>query len=392
MIHFDFNKQCTGCKSCADVCNKGCISFKENEEGFFMPVVDTSLCIECHRCEQVCPSLSSKSSATEHHCFAYYHRDEEIRHIGSSGSAFFALAEWTLRQGGSVYAAAMNDDLQLRHTRASTLDEVKQQMKSKYIQSDTSGVYRQVLDDLRSDRQVLFVGTPCQCKALDNLVPMRLRSRLLIADFICHGVPSQRLFNEGIAEYERQHRCKVTAFSFREKSENNLRNYGITYNAKDGTMHTKIGELDEIPYCYGFFNHFTKRNSCYACRQRGVERSSDLTLGDFWGLEQLQPHLDDFNKGYSSVITNTEIGTKILSQLSNCYIEEVADGVAFVVKRNNAYTRHDNKSLLRSLFFLTRSHLGYSFAERHFLQQRPPLPDRLLKSLIIRIDKLINTK
>ena len=307
MIHFDFNQKCTGCKACADVCNKGCISFKENDEGFFMPVIETSTCVDCHRCEQVCPTINSESQQTEHHCFAFHHQDEEIRHIGSSGSAFYAMAEWTLQRGGSVYAAAMSDDLQLRHTRATTLDGVIRQMKSKYLQSYTAGIYRQVLDDLRADRHVLFVGTPCQCKALDNMVPTRLRTRLLIADFICHGVPSQAIFNEGIAEYERQHNCKVLTFSFREKTEKELRNYGITYLAKDGTMQTKIGELDEIPYCYGFFNHFTKRNSCYTCRQRGVERSSDLTLGDFWGLDQLKPYLKDFNKGYSSVIINTKL-------------------------------------------------------------------------------------
>lgn len=327
MIHFDFNQLCTGCKACADVCNKGCISFKENDEGFFMPVIETSTCVGCHRCEQVCPAINSESQQTEHHCFAFYHHDEEIRHIGSSGSAFYALAEWILQLGGSVYAAAMSEDLQLHHTRATTLDEIKRQMKSKYIQSDTSGIYRHVLDDLKADRQVLFVGTPCQCKALDNMVPVRLRSNLLIADFICHGVPSQTLFNEGIAEYERLNDCKVTAFSFREKTENALRNYGITYLTKDGTIHTKIGDLDEIPYCYGFFNHFTKRNSCYTCKQRCVDRSSNLTLGDFWGLDQLKLHLKDFNKGYSSVITNTERGKHVLSQLANCHIEEIENGV-----------------------------------------------------------------
>ena len=390
MIDFDFHNECTGCRACADVCPKQCIAISEDRDGFVMPSVDKDTCVNCGLCEKACPALNHQVEPFEYRqCYAVYHKDDEIRTEGSSGSVFFALAELIVeKQGGAVYGAAFDNNLQLHHTRVTDMDGVRSQVKSKYIQSDTTGIYRHVLTDLREGRDVLFVGTPCQCQALHNMAPAKYREKLLLADIICHGVPSQSLFNRSIKQYEKKNNCKITSFSFREKTKESLRNYKITYTTPDGNTITRVGDLDEIPFCVGYFNHWTIRNSCYGCKQRGVERVADVTLGDFWGIKEIQPELDDFEKGYSSLIVNTEIGKQIVEQLSTCTVEEIPGGVQFVTAHNRAYTKPDEKSLMRNLFFWCLRHLGYEYCGKHFLTVPPSLPDRLINSIIIRIDRI----
>lgn len=387
MIDFDFNRYCTGCGACADVCPHSCITIQEDRDGFRMPSVDKVACIHCGLCERICPALNQKATPYNNRkCYAVYHTDPQIRHMGSSGSAFYALAKSIIDKGGVVYGASMSG-LRVQHTKATKMDEVQSQMKSKYVQSNTNGIYKQVLSDLREGRPVLYVGTPCQCKALHNLTPSGLRDNLLIADIICHGIPSQSLFDKSMAYYEKKNGLKIRAFSFREKTEDSLRNYKVEYE-KDGAVCEKVGDLDEIPYCFGFFNQTTWRNSCYVCKHKCVERDSDITLGDFWGLDKLKSDINDFQKGYSSLITNTDRGGQVVEKLQSCVVEKIPDGVAFVRDHNRAYTKPDNRSLMRGLFFFCLRNFGYPFCEKHFLQQQPQFLDRLLRSLVVRIVEL----
>ena len=391
MNDFDLKKDCTGCRACGDACPKSCISFVEDRDGFIIPSVNKETCINCKRCEQICPALNKSENTTiVAKCYSAYHIDSDIRREGSSGSVFYALAESIIQNGGAVYGAALDDNLQLHHTRATDMHGVLKQMKSKYIQSDTTGIYKLVIQDLQDGKEVLFVGTPCQSQALHSLAPARLRDKLLLVDIVCHGVPSQSLFNQGIHQYEITHSCKVTGFSFREKTASSLRNYKIEYTAADGVNHTKVGDLDDFPYCQGFFYQITKRNSCYDCKQRSINRASDITLGDFWGINKMKPEIEDFEQGYSSVITNTTKGKQSITGLKSCVVSKIKDGVFFVVAHNKAYTKADEKSLRRSLFFFCLRHFGYMFCEKHFLQKRPKLMDRLLSSCIIRLDRMIN--
>jgi len=383
-----------------------------------MPKVDTDKCIDCHKCEHTCPSLPLSAPLSPsipfsthlspsiplsthlspsipslplstHQCHAAYHQNPNIRHHGSSGSIFYALASTIIAKGGIVYGASLDDNLQLKHTRATDIEGVKAQMKSKYIQSDTSGVYRKVINDLKNDKEVLFVGTPCQCQALHNLTPTNLRTKLLLADFVCHGVPSQSLFNQSIKQYEKDNNCKVINFSFREKTDKDLRNIGIDYITKDGIHHHVLTNPDTFPYCYGFFYHYTQRNSCYSCKMRTVNRSSDLTLADFWGIDKIKTDISDFQKGYSMIVTNTQKGADALTELKDCNIQEIENGLDFCIKRNHAYTKADTKSLMRTLFFWSLRNFGYKFAQKHFLQMQPSLFDRLWHSAVFRIDRII---
>jgi len=392
MINFDFQNQCTGCSACADACPRNCITMCIDANGFVMPKIEVTECINCSKCERVCPTLNhNASSYQKQKCYAAYHLDRHIRHIGSSGSVFYAIAANVINEGGSVYAAEMCSDLQVRHTRATDIDGVVKQMKSKYIQSDTLGVYNEVLDDLSQGRYVLFVGTPCQVKALSNSIPLRLRNRLIMVDFVCHGVPSQQLFNDSIKQFEKSKSCQVHSFSFREKTQENLRNYRIEYVSEDKSLTRVVDNPNRFPYYYGFLYHYIQRNSCFNCKHRTINRSSDLTLADFWGAEVLDSRYVDKNKGYSMIVVNSDVGTEILSKLSaTCHVVEIPNGIAHAVKFNRAYTEPDPKSLMHTFFFWTYRHFGYSVCEKRFLQIDSMLLDRLWHSVAYRIDKLIH--
>ena len=157
MINFDFDKDCCGCFACVDVCPKQCITQTKNRYGFLVPEIDKSVCIDCHLCEKICPVLNPEMNVyAERKVFSAYNINEAIRAAGSSGSVFYTLAEYIIKSGGIVYGAAFGDHFQLRHTSAETLEELKPLLKSKYLQSNTKGVYNSVKAQLKTGRQVLF--------------------------------------------------------------------------------------------------------------------------------------------------------------------------------------------------------------------------------------------
>ena len=391
MIYFDFNNNCTGCEACGDVCPQECISFFEDRDGFLMPHVDVSKCINCHKCERICPAINNVAHEyIGRKCYVAYNKDEHIRYLGSSGSIFYSLAESIIRKGGVVYASELGSDLQLRHTRATSIGGVVRQMKSKYIQSNIAGCYKRILSDLNALKDVLFVGTPCQCKALHNLVPEKLRGQLLIVDFVCHGVPSQSLFNKSISHFEEENSCVVNYFSFREKSSDSLRNYKIEFTTNDGKIHSQVGMPEDWPFYFGYFYHYIQRNSCFNCKMRGINRDSDITLGDFWGIDNLIANFNDVSKGYSMLVTNSLKGQISLGKLDNCQLVEVEKGLEYCLERNNAYAKKDKKRVMRSLFFWLLRHKGYGSCEKHFLTNSTSLLDKSWKKIIHLYDEIVS--
>lgn len=384
MIDFDFKNHCTGCQVCGDVCPKSCITFKHDEYGFVLPHVDVTLCIDCGRCEKACPVLSKKSRDLHRHVFCTYNLNSTERQLGSSGSIMMLLANEVIGLGGRVYGAAFDENMIVKHTCASTYEELRKQAKSKYIQSNTRGVYQSVLSNLKDELFVMFVGTPCQCEALSNIVPQHLRKKLLIVDFICHGVPSQKLFNDSIKEYEKRRKCKVTSFSFREKSQDYLRNFKITY-VKAGIKYDEIGKEDTFPFYYAFLRHYSFRNSCFDCRFANSSRMSDITLGDMWGIEK-NDEVEDFHKGYSLIYTNTTEGQEWYNRIiSKCRSKEfdLNDKRVF----NYAYSLPTHKNLWNIVFRFCYKNISYSFTERLLCRKFEDV-NKLHKVLLLVLGKL----
>lgn len=305
-------EECTGCKLCGDCCPKGSISFKEDNEGFLYPHVNEDTCLNCGLCVKQCPALNVVKGENSKNSYAVYASLDEAREKGSSGGVFGLLAEMVLASGGRVWGAAFNDELKLVHTKADTIEELNLLLKSKYIQSDLAGVYRQIKTDLKNGVRTLFCGTPCQVNALRNYVGDNW-DKLILVDFVCHGVPSQSLFDKAIQWYEKKHGVKVEWFQFRYKSEEvkHPQSYALKHKT-ERKIH--VGLHYQFPYYFGFQKYITLRPSCYRCKWASPERSGDITLGDYWGVEKYIPHLNA-KEGVSMVLCNTAVGEKILDDL-----------------------------------------------------------------------------
>lgn len=302
---------CTGCKACGDICPHQCISFPSGGDGHWYVNVDTSKCIRCLRCESVCPVINrrkplSKASAP----YAAWTVDTKLRSKSSSGGTFAQIALAFLHDGGYV-AGAMIEETRVRHIVIQSDTELNLLQGSKYVQSDTSGIYSEVLTLLKNGKKVLFSGLGCQVAALYNVIPHRLWSNLFTIDLICHGVPSSM----DLDRYLKMHDVKITKIiSFRDKSWKN--GYAMTCKDEKGNI-----IRDEDNYFFSAFNNNKSlRWACYTCKFKTLHRCSDITIGDFWGAERYKSELP---KGLSLCIVHSSKGQSLIA--NNCLVTNHVD-------------------------------------------------------------------
>lgn len=309
-------KECCGCKACGDICPTKAITFTKDEEGFLYPWVHET-CVGCGLCVTICPTLNSSCtvSSDEQNYLACCDKNKSRRDTGSSGGIFGLLASKLMNEGWIVCGAAFDESLQLKHLFASDENELGQLKKSKYLQSDASGIYWGVKTKLDSGAKVMFVGTPCQCDALKSFLRKDYTGHLLLVDFACHGVPSQDLFDKCIAYYGEKNHCEVIGYQFRHKPKR----YGAPQNykmivKKGGSTQVVEGKYYEEPFYYGFQKYMTLRPSCYLCHWASTDRVSDITMADFWGIEKVTSQWDRRDHP-SLVILNTDFGKSCFQKI-----------------------------------------------------------------------------
>lgn len=298
-------KTCCGCSACIAVCPKKAIDMQRDEEGFLYPRIDEDKCVHCHLCEQVCLFLSGYQGLVdkyEQQYFAVRQKDVMERQKSQSGGIGAALMRRELLQGGIVYGVILDDDFYVRHTRITALDDWERLRGSKYVHSDLGDSYVQVKEDLWAGRQVLFTGTACQTAGLRNFLRVAHISeeKLLTMDLVCHGGCSPEIFDACCREILRLHPGKMQSINFRNK-----RRYG--WHSHELTAVIDGKEVNENAYTHLFYEHHILRPSCYHCPMTNLNRSSDITVCDCWGIERVLPDFDD-NKGTSLVMLNNEKG------------------------------------------------------------------------------------
>lgn len=308
---------CTGCSACADVCPKQCIAFKP--KGMFLyPEIDEELCIGCERCMKACPVVTPKdnerNSFTQHY-FLAVNRDEEERMKATSGGVGGALAKYAIEQGYYVCGASFDGEWYLRHTVSNTLELLDKIRGSKYLQSDTTGIFREILSLVDKGEKILFIGTPCQVEALLRVIPKRLHSQLLTCAIICHGVPSPLVWKEYVKFLEKKHKSKLVNYNFRSKAKGWGRLF-IDYRFNKGSKIVVPSWRNHFHTWFG--KHLTLRECCLHCVYRQEQRLSDITIGDFWGIERVLPHYNA-SKGASALVTSSERGQQFTQD--NPYLE-----------------------------------------------------------------------
>lgn len=305
--------QCTGCTACASVCGVGAIRMAPDDTGFLFPVVDdTSKCVGCLKCQQVCPIRHENSADPSPKTFVAQNVDAHVRMNSTSGGVFSALGEIVLSAGGVIYGCTLTSDrLEARHIRVDTSRNLFKLRGSKYVQSDLSGIFVAVRRDLKNGKSVLFSGTPCQVSGLRMFLSERLRDKLFLVEVACHGVMSPKVFDAYKKELTEKAHSKIVALAFRDKMTHPGRSSFVVKfeNPKKDIcvpMYTDTyGRL--------FQSRIALRRSCMNCRARNGRSGADITIGDFWGIEQ---HHSDLAKlgDMSVVIVHTNVGMHLVSR------------------------------------------------------------------------------
>ncbi len=317
---YEDKNNCCGCGGCANICPHNAVRMQKDEYGFVYPVVDADKCVNCNLCLTVCQKVNKNESDMPLMAFAASHRSKEVLRKSSSGGVFSAIAEYFLNNGGAVCGCVFDDKLNAVHICTEKKDDFLRMRKSKYIQSDVGFIYREVKTRLKSGQHVLFTGTPCQVAALYSVVG-REHENLTTMDLVCHGVPSQYMFDRFIKYLEKKYKTQIVNFNFRSKK------YGwqrYTLEFTDAHRHTtNIGKRSEF-YIPSFTGGNTIRPSCLSCKYACANRIGDITIGDFWGHEKLDLKCD-ISDGTSIFTINNERSMKWLDILSKNLIYEKID-------------------------------------------------------------------
>lgn len=336
MIDIKDKSQCCGCEACVQRCPKRCISLVEDAEGFLYPQVDTAVCVDCGLCEKVCPVLNQSAEREPQAVYAAINPDADVRQQSSSGGVFSMLADAVLSHGGVVFGVCWNDDWQLVFDYTESKDDLSRFRGSKYLQAHVGDAYIRVESFLKLGRQVLFTGTPCQIAALKRYLKKDY-DNLLAVDVICHGAPSPGVFRtyltEEISRIAADEKNTVSSLSNHFVAERNMLNtmgWRIeNIQFRDKRLGWKkfsftlclskalaAGEQNSVSLSYslnenifmrGFLRDFYLRPSCYSCLAKSGKSGSDITLGDFWGINELKPEIDD-DRGVSAVTINSDKG------------------------------------------------------------------------------------
>lgn len=313
-INRENRASCSGCSACANVCPKNCIAMRKDELGFLYPQVDKERCVDCSLCERVCPDSSSKDQDLLA-SFAAQATDDEVRRESSSGGLFSLIAQDFLSKNGVVFGAAFTEDFYgVRHIAVQTKEELYKLQGSKYLQSDLGDSFRAVKEYLEEGRPVLFSGTPCQVAGLKSFLG-RDYAQLCLLGVVCHGVPAPAVWQKYLSLMEQKYGGKAKSVSFRDKRYG-CQNYVLSIRFENGKelVEDRVKNL----FMRGFLQDIYLRESCFECKQKGLQNAADILLGDLWGAEEICPEQHD-NKGTSLVMVFSKKAEQLLEQIESSF-------------------------------------------------------------------------
>lgn len=307
---------CSGCTACAAICPVSAITFKYNTEGFLYPQIDYTKCVGCLRCESVCAYKKDKETPISKkkctHIFAAKNKNPDVLYNSSSGGMFTALSDIFFEQNGVVVSCVYsyeNDALQFTLLTDKTMRDKAR--GSIYIQAEMDNAFgrfiKWIIDN--PNRNMLVVGTGCQMAGLDLLLKeKKLRERVILIDLICHGVASSKLWKDFVHNIKHKNGGNIDYITFKNKKNG--------WETPNAFVRIKDTELSIKPYADWFYMGWSLRESCYNCPYTRIDRNSDITIGDFWGIKNVMPDFYD-KMGVSLVITHSPKGEQLFSELKH---------------------------------------------------------------------------
>lgn len=373
MIRIIDLRDCCGCSACVQVCPKQCIAFDEDGCGFRYPVVNSEICIDCGLCEKVCPVLNQSDSCKPLKVYAALNPQERIRLNSSSGGVFTLLAEDIISQGGVVFGAAFDEKWEVEHRYALTKEGLEQFRGSKYLQSRIGKAFLQTQEFLDMGKMVLFSGTSCQISGLKRFLKKDY-DNLLTIDVVCHGVPSPMVWRKYLKEIVSiSNISDIEAISFRDKSTG-WKKYSVVMRGKD----IAVSEVSSKNFFMQLFlNNLSIRPSCFNCPSKSGRSGSDITLADYWGIEDHYPNMDD-DKGTSLILVNTDRAISIVDRLVSHKVETSYEDA---VRKNSCIEVSTKYNYLYERFWNLCKHKGLSASYSVLRMLKPSLLVRILNRI-----------
>lgn len=365
---FDKKEECCGCTACKHICPTKAIEMKIDEEGFLYPEINQEVCIDCGLCRKVCAfqnGYDESNNFDKPYAYGVKHTNNDIRMESRSGGMFTAISDLIINKDGVIYGVGYNENSEVCHKKAISKIERDEFRGSKYVQSNLNDIFLDIENELIKGIKVLFTGTPCQTAGLREYIHKKkvADGTLLICDIVCHGTPSPKLFKDYISYLEGKHNSGVANFDFRNKKLFGWQDHTETYDINTKTYNCKI-------YRNLFYEHSALRPSCYNCKYTNMIRPSDITLADFWGIDDIIDGFND-NKGVSLVFFNTEKGFKTFDEVKKDLNYVECTGESFIHTNLKEPTKKpENRELFwkdyhdKGFKFIAKKYGGYTIKSR----------------------------
>ncbi len=372
MITITDKHNCCGCSACVQACPKQCISFEEDEQGFRYPLVDKAACVDCGLCEKVCPVLNAGEPRHPLAVYAAINPNEEIRRESSSGGIFTALAEAVLDESGVVFGARFNDQWEVVHAYTESKEGLAPFRGSKYVQSRVGETYRQAKAFLQQGRKVMYTGTPCQIAGLKRYLGKEY-DQLLTVDVVCHGVPSPLVWRNYLRDITANNLSQIASINFRDKSTG-WKNYSVKICGQEETPFVNES-YRKNPFMQVFLKDFCLRPSCHTCPAKSGKSGSDLTIADFWGIND--PDWDD-DKGTSLILVHTCQGQQ---SLDSCNIPKKQTSYEDAISHNPSIEKSVAENKFISLFWQQYYNDGLNNIQSLLDKTKPSIINRLHRKI-----------
>lgn len=382
-------EKCTGCLACFNECEFNAIEIKQNNKGFYIPVINKNLCKNCGMCEKVCPEIEHVNKNNVIGCYAAWSKNDEIRKKSTSGGIFYEIAKSIIDDGGIVVGAVFDENYKVIHDIIDNVDELIRLQGSKYVQSYLGNIYKRVEKELLKQRKVVFSGVACQIAGLKNFLKKEYDNLILI-DVLCHGAPSPLIFNEYLERKKNIGTIKNISFRYKKPS-------WTVFSMRVDYYENKIYQKDtfEDEYIRLFLDDYITNEVCAECKYTGEKRVSDLTLADFWGYVSDKRKYRNTEKGISMILTNTEKGFKLLENIEkNLTIvekdfEEAQNG-------NQCLKRPFKKNALYKEFWNDYAQNGYEYVLNTYFKKKKMSMKRKISLLVYNnaylIPKIVRAK
>ncbi len=336
---------CCGCRACEQTCPINCITMQSDEEGFFYPVVDESRCIQCGKCQRVCEKIETVIEPECSGVYAVKNKDYEIREKSTSGGVFFELGKKIIDDGGTVFGAVFDEDYRVHHVGVNSIGNLEKMCGSKYVQSDTEQTYSETKKILEEKKMVLYSGTPCQIAGLRSFLDKEY-DNLICVSVICHGVPSPEIWKQYLEYKEFLLKEKIVNIQHRDKKRTGWRTADFVLEFEKESFRETF---TENTYVKGFLQNLYLRESCFACRAKGIDKGADIIIGDYWGIERCHPSMDD-NRGVSVTIINSQKGNALFTEI-RAQLEVTLSELNYIERENEMLIKSADRNIKRERFF-----------------------------------------